>query len=146
MEYVLGVLLALSTGAFATVVGFDRSRSFYPVVMIVIASYYCLFAVMGGSSGALWLDATVMAIFAAAAVAGFRTSLWLVVLALFAHGSMDLVHQRLIDNAGTPQWWPGFCSAFDIIAAGYLALRIKLHGEPDHAIGRIDGAFVEPGE
>lgn len=133
MEYVLGVLLALATGAFATVIGFDRGRSFYPVVMIVIASYYCLFAVMGGSVSALWCDAAVMAVFAAVAVAGFRTTLWLVVVALFAHGSMDLVHRHLIDNVGTPQWWPGFCSAFDITAAAYLALRIKRNGEPELA-------------
>jgi hypothetical protein len=33
----------------ATVVGFDRERAFYPTVMIVIASYYVLFA-------AMWFD------------------------------------------------------------------------------------------
>jgi hypothetical protein len=38
MEYIVGVLLALATGGSATVIGFDRSRSFYPVVLIVIAS------------------------------------------------------------------------------------------------------------
>jgi hypothetical protein len=131
MTYLIGTLLALATGGFATLVGFDRSRSFYPVVLIVIASYYCLFAVMGGSSTALWSDATVAGVFAAAAVIGFRTSLWLVVVALAGHGVMDLFHHHLIENAGVPVWWAAFCSSFDLAAALYLALRIKRQRAPD---------------
>ena len=47
MEYLIGVALALAlTGVFAAM-GFDRDRSFYPVVLIVVATYYVLFAVMG---------------------------------------------------------------------------------------------------
>jgi hypothetical protein len=39
MEYLIGVILALAISfIFGTVVGFDRSRAFYPVVMIVIAN------------------------------------------------------------------------------------------------------------
>ena len=49
MEYLIGVVMALAIGFFASAVGFDRNRAFYPVVMIVIASYYALFALMGGS-------------------------------------------------------------------------------------------------
>lgn len=39
MEYLVGAGLALGVGVFATVVGFDRGRALYPVVLIVIASY-----------------------------------------------------------------------------------------------------------
>jgi hypothetical protein len=35
---------------------FDRDRSFAPTVLIVIASYYVLFAVHGGSSQALVVE------------------------------------------------------------------------------------------
>jgi hypothetical protein len=49
MEYLVGVILTLAVAAFAFVVGFDRERAFYPTVLIVIASYYALFAVMGAS-------------------------------------------------------------------------------------------------
>ena len=129
MNYIVGLLLALATGGLATVVGFDRSRSFYPVVLIVIASYYCLFAVMGGSTAALWLDTAIAAVFAVAAIIGFRTSLWLVAAALAAHGAMDVVHHHMIVNAGVPMWWPGFCSAFDITAAAYLAVCIVRRSE-----------------
>lgn len=134
MEYVIGMLLAVLTFLIVTVVGLDRGRSFYPVVMIVIASYYCLFAVMGGSRSALWLDGAIALFFAGAAVIGFRTTLWLVAAALAAHGAMDLFHHHLIANAGVPSWWPGFCAAFDIVAAAYLALQITFRGESDEAI------------
>ncbi len=48
MELLIGTGLALVVGAFATVAGYDRDRSFYPTVLIVVASYYDLFAIMGG--------------------------------------------------------------------------------------------------
>ena len=49
MEYIVGIVLALTTTILATIVRLDRDRAFYPTLMIVIASYYGLFAVMGGS-------------------------------------------------------------------------------------------------
>jgi hypothetical protein len=39
---VIGALLAFAVGLFATGLGLDRDRAFYPVVTIVIASYYAL--------------------------------------------------------------------------------------------------------
>jgi hypothetical protein len=53
MALLVGALLAFAVGLFATVSRLDRDRAFYPTVAIVIASYYCLFAVMGASTRAL---------------------------------------------------------------------------------------------
>lgn len=121
MSSLIGASLALGVGIFATRVGFDRDRAFYPTVMIVIASYYVLFAVMGGSSHSLLMECAVMAAFLVAAIAGFKRTLWLVVAALAAHGVLDFVHPQLIANPGVPVWWPDFCLAYDLVAAGYLA-------------------------
>ena len=44
MPYVVGIVLSLGVALFARRVGFDRDRAFYPTVLIVIASYYVLFA------------------------------------------------------------------------------------------------------
>ena len=74
---------------FARYVGFDRDRAFYPTVMIVIASYYVLFAVMSGSVQTVVIESVVMTLFAAAAVAGFKSSAWIVVAALAGHGVFD---------------------------------------------------------
>lgn len=125
MALLIGLFLALAVGAFATVLRLDRDRAFYPTVMIVIAAYYILFAVMGASRDALLLELLVGAGFIAAAAIGFRKSLWIVAIALAAHGLLDLFHGALIDNPGVPAWWPGFCAAYDVTAAGYLAWLLK---------------------
>lgn len=124
MEYAVGAGLALGVAAFATLSGFDRDRAFYPTALIVIASYYGLFAIIGGGPGVLGLEAGVFAAFVCVSVIGFRTNLWIVAGALAAHGLFDLVHGRLIENAGVPGWWPMFCLSFDVMAGGYLAWRL----------------------
>ncbi len=125
MALLIGILLALAVGLFATGLSLDRDRAFYPVVTIVIASYYALFAVMGASTHTLVLELLVGAVFLAVAVSGFRWSLWAVVVALAAHGVFDLTHDTFIANAGVPHWWPEFCLTFDLTAAIYLAWRLN---------------------
>jgi hypothetical protein len=121
----IGALLAIAVGVLATSLGLDRDRAFYPVVMIVIASYYALFAVMGASTHSLVLESLVGAAFLGAAATGFRWTLWIVVLALAAHGVFDLTHGAVIANAGVPVWWPHFCLTYDLTAAAYLAWLLK---------------------
>lgn len=121
----VGISLALAVGGFATAVGLDRDRAFYPTVMIVIASYYALFAAMGASTHAIVLESLVGAGFLLAAVSGFRSTLWIVVAALAAHGIFDLAHGAAISNPGVPPWWPGFCLTFAVTAAVYLAWLLK---------------------
>ena len=125
MALLIGLFLALAVGTFATAIRLDRDRAFYPTVMIVIAAYYFLFAVMGASMDALLLELLVGAGFIAAAAIGFRKSLWIVAIALAAHGLLDFFHGALIDNPGVPAWWPAFCAAYDVTAAGYLGWLLK---------------------
>jgi hypothetical protein len=111
----------------------DRDRVFYPAVTMVIASYYALFAIMGGSGQVLAFELIPIAAFLAAAVVGFKRSLWLVVVALAAHGVFDFFHGHLIANPGVPLWWPSVCGAYDVVAAAYLAWllsRSKVRATP----------------
>src|SRR5688500_15004565 len=108
MPYVVGIVLSVGVALFARYVGFDRDRAFYPTVMIVIASYYVLFAAISGSIQTVVIESVVMTLFAAAAVAGFRSSAWIVVAALAGHGAFDAVHGHVIANAGMPVWWPAW--------------------------------------
>ena len=119
--YVVGALLAPLVSVFARLTGLDRDRAFYPTVLLVVASYYVLFAVMGGSMRALVLETVVMIAFTVCAVAGLRYSPWLTVAGLAAHGLFDFVHAQIIDNPGVPEWWPAFCGAYDVVAAAVLA-------------------------
>ncbi len=121
MEYIIGTLLALAVSVFASIAGLDRDRAFYPTVTIVVASYYGLFAVMGGSVAALATESVVIAAFVLAAAIGYRFNLWLLVAALAGHGIFDLFHGHVISNPGVPAWWPIFCMSYDVTAACYLA-------------------------
>jgi len=127
MPYVIGIVLSVGVAVFARCVGFDRDRAFYPTVLMVIASYYVLFAAMSDSVQTVLLESVVMTVFAIAAVVGFRSSAWIVVAALAGHGVFDAVHGHLLENSGVPLWWPAFCLAYDLGAAGSLAWLIKRH-------------------
>jgi len=124
MQYVIGVTLAAAVALFATVVGLARERSFYATVLIVVGSYYVLFAAMGASSRTLMAEVGFALIFLLLAVLGFKRSLWVLAAALIGHGIFDFVHHFLIDNPGVPRWWPGFCLAFDAPFGVLLALRL----------------------
>ncbi len=80
MEYLIGLILSVAVAGFATVIGLDRDRAFYPTVLIVIASYYVLFAVMGGSSRALLVEIVVASGFLLLVIVGFKRSLWFAVV------------------------------------------------------------------
>jgi len=127
MEYLIGVLLSAAVAGLATFVGLARERSFYPTVLIVIGSYYVLFAAIGASSRTLTVETVVGIIFLLAGVFGFKRNLWLVVGALIGHGLFDLVHHFLIDNPGVPPWWPGFCMTFDVLFGGWMAAYLIKH-------------------
>src|SRR5215471_8912530 len=124
MEYLIGIVLSLAVAGLALVVGFDRDRGFYITVAIVVASYYVLFAAMAASGRVLAVEIAFAVGFLLLAAIGYKTSLWLVAIAIAGHGIFDAVHHLFIENPGVPRWWPGFCLAFDVIFGGWLALRL----------------------
>lgn len=133
MEYMIGLILALAVVGLASALGLDRERGFYPIVLMVIASYYVLFAAMGASSRTLVIEILVACGFLLAAALGFRKSLWFVVAGLVGHGVFDFFHHVFIQNPGVPAWWPGFCLAFDallgvVLAVGLVRRRERLIG------------------
>lgn len=130
MSYFAGFAIALAVSLWATFVGLDKDRAFYPTVLAVIASTYVLFAAMGGSGWTVVIELFIMAAFLVAVVLGFKRNLWLVVAALAAHGLLDLFHGHLVSNPGVPTWWPMFCLTYDISAAVYLALRLRAAARP----------------
>jgi hypothetical protein len=131
VEYLIGVALAALVCAFGTLAGFDRERVFYPTVLIVIATYYILFAAMGRSTPALIIESAVAGAFLLMALTGFKRNLWLIVGGLALHGVFDFFHHLFIRNPGVPVWWPGFCMSFDVLAGVFLAgLLVRRSGFP----------------
>lgn len=126
MELLIGLTLAGLTVVSARFAGFDRERAFYPVILIVIASYYILFASMGQSSASLLPEMGWAVAFSGVSIAGYKRSMWLVVAGLVAHGIFDFVHAFLVSNPGVPPFWPSFCAGFDVLIAAYLASKLIL--------------------
>jgi hypothetical protein len=124
MEYLIGLLLSLAVVGLAVGVGFDRERAFYPTVMIVIAAYYALFAVMGASGRILVIEIAIGGGFVLLAILGYKGNLWLVAAALVGHGVFDIVHPLVFVDPGVPRWWPGFCLVADVFLGGLLAVRL----------------------
>ena len=124
MEYLVGIGLAAVICTFAAVVGLDRQRAFYATMVLVVATYYVLFAIMGGTVKALVAESLVAIAFFVLAAVAFKRSPWLIVVGLVGHGVFDGFHHLLIQNPGVPAYWPGFCASFDVIAGGFLAVLI----------------------
>jgi hypothetical protein len=114
----------MSVAALAMRSGMDRDRSFYPTVLIVVASYYALFAAMGASVEVLAIETAAALGFATLAIIGFKRNLWLVAAAIAGHGLFDMVHHWFIENPGVPVWWPGFCATVDVLLGAWVALRL----------------------
>jgi hypothetical protein len=122
MEYIVGAILALLFCGAAAWLGMDCERVFYPAVVMAVASYYLAFAAVDGRSEVMLSEVAIAAVFIAGAVAGFKVSPWIAVVALGGHGVMDGFHHLLVHNAGVPRSWPGFCMSFDVTAAALVAL------------------------
>jgi len=129
----IGAVLALGVSVYASWIGLAGDRAFYPTVLAVVASYYVLFSAIGGSARSMMPEVAIALLFIAAASLGFRRSMWLVVAGLAAHGILDGFHSSLVHNPGVPQWWPPFCLAYDITAAGFLAMTLRRAPEASKA-------------
>jgi hypothetical protein len=125
----VGVLTAVAIAALAKSTRFDQDRSFYPTVLIVIASYYVLFAVMGGSPHALVWELVVAVAFSAVAIVGGLYLPLLVGVGIVAHGLFDLVYFTMMENAGVPDWWPSFCGSIDVVL-GLWVVGLSRSGRP----------------
>src|SRR5689334_22788940 len=100
MPYIIGGVLSVVVAVAMRTIGFDRDRAFYPTVL---------------------LELVPMTAFVIAAIAGFKSSAWIVAAGLAGHGLFDALHGYILDNPGMPVWWPAFCGAYDIGAAVCLA-------------------------
>jgi len=119
----IGVILAAVMAFLARITNFDRDRSYYAVVLIVIASYYVLFACIAGE--AIVAEIFVASIFSVLAIVGvFRWPL-LLGIGIFMHGAFDLVHGHIISNSGVPVWWPAFCASIDIVLGIWVIYLVK---------------------
>lgn len=121
MEYIVGALSAVVLVIFGKVSGFDRDRSFYPTVLIVIGFLYVLFGALDGRASVVLIELASALVFSAVAIFGYRKSCLIVAAGIAAHGVFDFVRQFFIEDRGVPVWWPGFCGTIDILLGLLIA-------------------------
>lgn len=124
MPYLIGIAMAITVCLFAALTGFDRDRVFYPTVVLVVAHYYILFAVMGATMHIVLEESIAATAFIVLAVVGFKTSQWITAAALAGHGVYDWFHHLIIQDPGVPAWWPAFCMSFDVLAGAILSILL----------------------
>ena len=78
MPYAIAIVLALLIAVVTRATGMDRERVLYPVILIVVGSYYALFATMGASTSSVVTETIGAVVFLAVAVIGYRVNLWIV--------------------------------------------------------------------
>ncbi len=115
MEFVIGLLLAIIVALVAFVFQYDRDRSFYPTILIIVASYYVLFGLISGSIETTIIESLVALVFVGIAIYGSRTSRRLVAVGLILHAGLNLIHGDIFTNTGVPAWWYGFGMTFNAV-------------------------------
>ncbi|GMN05586.1 hypothetical protein MTsPCn5_09740 [Croceitalea sp. MTPC5] len=125
MELAIGIILGFATVILAKVTGFSRDRGFYPLLLIVIALYYVLFAFQYAVNTAILLEVGIALIFSVLAFIGHKRSLIIVAAGLALHGIYDLLHSAIPYTTEAPDWWAMFCLGFDVVLAIGLLLAIR---------------------
>ena len=118
LPLLIGAGLAVFIAVGASVTRSDQDRSFYPTVLIVIATYYVLFAFMSGES--IVEEIVVASAFSVVAIAGGLMLPALVGAGIFLHGVFDFLRPLFISNSGVPAWWPAFCGGVDILLGAWV--------------------------
>ena len=129
----IGIALSFAIAVLAKITRFDRDISFYPSILIFIASFYILFAVMAGHS--VYRELLIASTFFATAILGAYKSLFIVGLGIVAHGVYDIFHVIVFNQSVAPIWWSSFCGTVDLVLGLwviYLARireqQVKKHG------------------
>lgn len=137
------IALVVGTIVAAIVIGkLGRARSahsikLYAVFLATFPVYYFVFAVWAGDFDALFKEILVSLGFLSLAIIAYkaRSLASLIVLAVgyIGHAIYDVAHDELFINSGTPNWWPEFCGAVDVIIGVYLLYIV-------HVTLRIEGS------
>jgi hypothetical protein len=119
---IAGVVLGITTIVFARMI---RGESWvYAIGLLTLPSLYALFGLRAGdytvSARELIYGIPYIASGLLFASVSIRHSGVIVGVLWILHGLYDLIHGRLIMNAGVPAWYPAFCFSVDIVIGAYV--------------------------
>lgn len=130
MHTILYLLLGALGGAvyidYARRRGRRREPRVFAVGLVVAALIYVGFAVVALEWGWLLVEAAGLVAYTAFAVLGLRLSPWWLALGWAAHPAWDVFLHLTGPAPGiAPAWYAVACISFDILVAGYIAVRIR---------------------
>lgn len=79
---------------------------------------------MVGKINQAFAESVALFFFLIIAIIGFKKPIW-VAIGLTLHGLFDIFHHNIIDNDGTPIWWPSFCYSIDFTIAFLLIITFN---------------------
>ena len=122
IEAVSGVAVGVLTIVVARAI--RGQRWLYSIGLLTLPSLYASFAMRVGERA---VGVTEMIYGIPFVVAGLvfafvsvRHSASVVGVLWILHGLFDLVHDRLLTNAGVPRWYPLWCCSVDVVIGAYL--------------------------
>ena len=122
IEALVGAAVGVLTIAFAR---FIRGEGWlYSLGLLALPGLYAFFALRAGelAVGVKEMVYGIPFVVAGLVFASVSVRRSAVVVGAFwlLHGMYDLVHSRLITNAGVPGWYPVFCFVVDAVVGAYL--------------------------
>lgn len=127
---IVGVVLGLLTSLSMGWVGMMTERRAAAAVLVAIAAFYPVFALVEGDVTSIVVHLAIFAVFLTCAALGNARGLLLIGLAIVAHGVFDAV--TLWTGHPGPEWWPFFCAGFDLS----IGLAVVAYGKKE--IARVE--------
>ena len=122
IEALVGAAVGVLTIAFARFI--RGERRLYSLGLLALPGLYAFFALRAGEPavGVKEMIYGIPFVVAGLVFASVSVRRSAVVVGAFwlLHGLYDLVHSRLITNAGVPGWYPVFCFVVDAVVGAYL--------------------------
>ena len=126
MELVAAIFVVISILAAGFILGYNRDRSYYTTILIVIALIYVLFGFMEGSVHRIVTESLIASVFIIAAIFVGKISHIITGLFLIFHGLFDFLHPRILPGNAVPVWYPEFCLYVDLmLGLSVILLSIK---------------------
>lgn len=120
----LGAIFSLGLIVFTRRMNSQWEFLIYSVSLIIAALIYVGFALRGGALAWITLEVFGLAFFSVLAILGLKVSAWVLVFGWLLHPAWDVLLHLLPDVVFVPHWYPITCVSFDLLLAGYIAVRL----------------------
>jgi hypothetical protein len=103
----------------------ERELRLYATGLVIAALIYVGFTAQGAAPAWLVLELAGLLVFTLLAWLGLKISPLILAFAWAAHVAWDVLLHKLLDVGFVPDWYPVVCVGFDLLLAGYIAVRVK---------------------